>query len=259
MSLRLGNSGTLDSGLLVQYLHGELDETGVQAVAGHVAACDACRSLVASLDAEMRRASDALRAAAWEQPAPDEWRGVLDGVIRTARSRQRGRRMRIAAGWILVTGAAASLASAQVRGWIAEKLAFDAEPTMPVASVQDPSGGHASLSFVPTRPELIIAVATKQTAGSLAIAFTDSARTGITVTEGGTEHLTWSGNGVRIANVADSEASYGITVSHGVERVIVRIGDDGPMSFDRAPPPDRSARVDLSTGTVRNDAPRDEQ
>jgi hypothetical protein len=258
MNLRHGDSGTLDAGLLVQYVHGELEESRAQAVAAHLAACVACRSLVSTLEADMRRASDALREAAWDQPAPDEWNALLSNVTRTARARQRDRRTRIAAGWILVAGAAASLASAPVRAWIAEKLAFQSAREAPAVAAASQSDGRASLSFTPDGSELSVTIATQQAGGSLSVTFAESEKATITVTGGGTEHLTWTPGGVEIANDANARASYGIEVSHGIERVLVRIGDAGAVSFDRTVIGERPVEIALHTGIVRNEPHRDE-
>jgi hypothetical protein len=258
MSLRHGDSGTLDTGLLVRYMHGELEESHAQAISAHLADCVACRSLVSTLEADMRRASGAIREAAWDQPAPDEWNAVLATVTRTTRTRQRDRRVRIAAGWILVAGAAASLASAPVRAWIAERLAFEPAREMPPVTAAGQSDDHASLSFTPDGSELSVAIATTQAGGSLTVSFAESEKATVTVTGGGTEHLTWTGSGIRIANGADAQASYRIEVSRSIERVLVRIGDAEALSFDRTVTGERPVEIELHSGSVRNETARDE-
>jgi hypothetical protein len=261
VNLRHGPSGTLDAGLLVRYLHGELDPSVELSVAVHLDLCEACRSAVESLEGGMRRTSVALRTAAHDQPEANEWSAVLDRVHAAMGHRLRAKRMRIAAGWILALAGAASLASSPVRGWIAERLATMAGNDSSATIDRDAprSGGTATVTFVPTGAYLEIVVDSIQTAGSLTVRFADGDKVDIAVSGGATEQLTWSRNGIRIANVSLAAASYAVTVSHGVERVSVRVAGADPIELSRHEQGNSTVHIALETGAVRNPASRDEQ
>jgi hypothetical protein len=261
VNLRHGPSGKLDAGLLVRYLHGELDPSVERAVAVHLDTCEACRSVLESLEGGMRRTSVALRTAAYDQPEEDDWSAVLDRVRAGMGHRLRAKRMRNAAGWILALAGAASLASSPVRGWIAERLATIAGNDSSAAIDRDAtrSGGTATVTFVPAGSHLEIVVDSIQAAGSLTVRFTDGDKVDIGVSGGATEHLTWSRNGIRIANVPLAAASYAISVSHGVERVSVRVAGADPIELSRHEQGRGTVHIALETGAVRNPASRDEQ
>ncbi|HUF70690.1 MAG TPA: zf-HC2 domain-containing protein [Longimicrobiales bacterium] len=260
MNLRHAPSGTLDAGLLVRYLHGELDPSVERSVAVHIDTCVACRSVVESLEEGMRRTSVALRTAAHDQPEANEWIAVLDRVHAGMGHRVRAKRMRVAAGWILALAGAASIASSPVRGWIAERLATIAGDDSSAAIDRDATrGGMAAFTFVPAGSHLEIVVDSIQAAGSLTVRFTDGDNVDIGVSGGATEHLTWSRNGIRIANVPLAAASYVVSVSHGVERVSVRVAGADPIELSRHEQGKDTVDIALETGAVRKPASRDEQ
>ena len=261
MNLRHGPSGTLDAGLLVQYLHDELDPSVERSVAVHVDTCVACRSVVESLEGGMRRTSVALRTAAHDQPEANEWRAVLGRVQAATGNRVRAKRMRIAAGWILALAGAASLASSPVRGWIAERLATIAGNDSSAAIDRDAtrSGGTATVTFVPAGSHLEIVIDSIQAAGSLTVRFTDGDNVDVGVSGGATEHLTWSRTGIRIANVSLAAASYAVSVSHGVERVSIRVAGADPIELSRHEQGKGTVEIALGTGAVRIPPSRDEQ
>lgn len=261
MNLRHGPSGTLDAGLLVRYLHGELDPSVERSVAVHLETCVACRSAVESLEHGMRKTSVALRTAAHDQPEANEWSAVLDSVHAAVGHRLRAKRVRIAAGWILALAGAASLASSPVRGWIAERLATIAgdDSSAAIDRATTRPGGTATVTFVPAGSHLEIVVDSIQAAGSLSVRFTDGDKVDIGVSGGATEHLTWSRDGIRIANVPLAAASYAVSVSHGVERVSVRVAGADPIELSRHEQGKDAVAIALETGAVRIPASRDEQ
>jgi hypothetical protein len=259
LTLQHDVSGTVGEGRLVQYLHGELDAHTANELYSHLAQCPACRSLADSLEQRARQASEALLVSRYEEPDAREWQAVLDAIRATARARQRTRHLRIAAGWIITIAAIASLASAPLRAWIAERWAtiidsetVDHSPTPPERS------GTVALSFEPEGPNQTITFEKTQSAGTLTVRFSDAPTINLAVSGGAEEQLGWRRNGIRIENTSNSAASYDLMLAHGVQRVSVHIGTLEPITLLRSASGETPAVIGLNDGHVRNPAARDE-
>jgi hypothetical protein len=252
VSVEHGPAGTADAGLLVRHLHGELDEADARDVSDHLAGCEACRTLARALEARTRRVSDALRQADFPEPDEHEWRRVLGAVRDDSATRKRPHRGLLAAGWVLAVVTTAGLASASVRGWVADRwegvFGDGAPPTAPAADAGAP--GRADLSFRPAGPELSVLLESRQAGGTLTLRFVDGSTATVSVSGGGEERLAVGDGGIRIGNMSGSRASYELTVPSHVERVLVGIGGLEPVEVARAANSGQPIAVDLVQGVV---------
>jgi hypothetical protein len=250
---------TLAAGLLVQYLHGELDAQQETGVSEHLAVCQPCRTLVESLQVRMRAASDVLRLSAFEAPGTVEWQRLLESVRAAAPARQKAARLRLAAGWIIGLGTVAGLSSSPVRAWMAERwtnLIQDA-PAPGQLQHDGQATGQAGLIFEPERDRLDIAFQTTQPGGTLIVRYTDATTVSVTVTGGHTEQLAWRRGSVRIVNQPDARASYLVTLPRSVERVSIRVGGLDRIDLARRELGD-SLVIGLQHGAVRKPEHHDE-
>lgn len=260
-----GTSETVEPGLLVRYLDGELGEAEERELARHLAACPACRSLAADLEARADRVSAALRTADFEVPDAEEaWRRVEAARAGQAGGRPRFATPLLAAGLALAFVATAVVASAPLRTWMAERWPGAAEPgserAAPEAAPEDGQAGHAALDFQPGGPELEVVLAAAQAGGTLTLRFGDAGAATVSVSGGGTERLTVGDGGLRIDNVATARASYDLLLPSTVERASVRIGGGPALEVTRGAVGADPVVLDLERGTVvRNPPARDEQ
>jgi len=258
MNLHHAPSAVLETELLVQYLHGALGAAEVAGISKHLASCEACRSTCAALETRMRRASDVLGLADHAAPDRQEWLTILDAVRERAARGRRKARLLMAAGFILTTVAAASLASAPVRAWITDHWARVsggkvAEPAAPDAR------SLAGLQFTVRGPDLDITFGTAQSDGALHMRFTEEDQVDVAVSDGGSEQLTTGEiTGIRVANQANATASWDVRAPAGIERVRIRIGRREPIELDRATYGRNVIEVSLVDGAVRNRGRRDE-
>ena len=248
-------NGSPDDAQLVRYLHGELDADDVTAMVRHLDACADCRDRADQLRDRMHRLGDALRAADFDPPPAGEWADVLDTDRVRGASRRRAATFRIAAGWVMIAGAAVALLAPPVRAWIAERVATftttpDAHLTAPAAD-----SDAAAIAFEPVGPELIIDVAAHQAAGTLAIRFGTGTAAHVTVRGEGDERLTVGTRTLRIDNHAASQASYDIVLPASIERATVHVAGAAPLIAERA---DGAATIALGDGSVRTPGARDE-
>lgn len=252
-------SGLLDTGLLVQYLHGELDDHTRTDIDRHIAGCDACREHLITLSARLERLSSTLHSAAFDVPAESAWYAVRRVVhADRAGSCPSDSRYRRAAGWIFLFAAAGSLAVTPVRAWIAGQWSLLAGRSESApAPTAAPAAGSASVTFDLVGPELRVTFAERQSAGHAVVRFTDTSQATISVSGGGTERISWSRDEVRVDNGPDATASYTITLSRRIDRVVLRVGGAGPIRMDRAGVGEDPIEINLEEG-VRNRSVRDE-
>ncbi len=270
-NLRHEPGATLGDGLLARYLHGELDGDAARALAAHLSACDACCQLAASIEARARRVREALQDAAFDEPRPAAWEAVRDAVRSASAARRRAARFRIAAGLLLAMTAAAAAASPPVRAWIARSWTSlvhretppPAVAPVPAAIPAATPAGAAALSFRASGPVVDVVLNTTQAGGTLAARFTAGEQVVVSVDDGGGEHVTWSGDVVRIANLASSNASYTITLPDGVDRLRIRVGARRPIEMTRDAVGADVVRIEMDSGApvgtrrVRNRSARD--
>jgi hypothetical protein len=259
MNLQHENGGTLEDGLLVQYLHGELDAEMQQALAAHLDRCPPCRAQSDRLQQRMRDATDALQLSAFPEPRPQEWRALLASVRREAAARRRAARLRLAAGWIIGVAALAGAASSPVRAWIAQRWSNANSDAQPAVQIDQQTPGTAGLTFVPGGTVLEVNLESTQSGGFLALRFTEDPLVNVSVAGGASEQFAWGRNVVRIINQTRSSASYTVTVARSVERVTVQVGQLPPIALSRSTVGTETVEIGLTTGAVRNSAPRDEQ
>ena len=265
MRIEHGREGTLEEGVLVAWLDGELEGAERQAVSAHLEACEPCAVRAAALEARSGRIRSALDRADPAGPTEAEWREVLE----TARRRDRrtvphapfgisAPRWRKAAGWILALAAAGALTTTPVRAWIGDRwdamrAVGELAPTI-APPPESPADGRAELSFETRGPELDVMVQTAQVEGTMTVRFGDDGDATVRVLGGGTEHLTVGGAGLRIANDPASTTSYELVAPEGVARVVVAVGARPVVVAERGAP-DGPVVVDLSSGRVRTAAP----
>jgi hypothetical protein len=252
--------GTLEAGLLVRHLHGELDAVAARAVAAHIAGCDACRTAAAAIAARTRSVSNALQAADFDQPSPGTWRAVREALRSAPPAHPRLPRLAIAALCVLFAVAAASMASATVRAWVADQwFRVSGEPAQR-ARATDANIGRAALAFRPVGPELQVTFETKQAAGTLTLRFTDEQTATVVVDGGAAEQLAVGGRSVHVANASGSRASFTVTLPQVVERVHVRIGTNDTVTLRRGVVDEGEVAIALDSGVVvRKQRARDDQ
>lgn len=247
MNLQHDEGTTMDPGLLILHLDGELDAAQDAAVTAHLQACTECRMLATSLTSRIRRVSHALADADFRTPPVEAWQDVRDALRHTAPRRAR---WPVAAGLLLAVGATALVAAPPLREWIADRVdAFTARGASEAAPVVD--DGSASVGFAATGPVLDVVIDSVQRSGTLAIEFTAADAARIAVTAGGSEQLAVHAAGARITNRSTSSASYTLTVSSPVERVRVRVGTHAPLLLHRGDA-SGTVHIDLVSGRVRN-------
>ena len=272
MSLEHEGSGTLEAGLLVRYVDGELDDAEEREVARHLAACDACRGRAADLEERSQHVSKTLQSADFTVPEGGE-RTEVRGVVSRPRSRQAGSRpgtvdrrvstTLLAACLALVFVGTAVVASAQIRSWMTAVWggAPDAveDAGVPAAARGgDPEPGRAALEFRPAGPALDVVLGTIQAGGVLVVRFAHGESATVSVAGGGTERLSVGGDGLRIDNAAGARTSYELILPAHVRRVSVGVGDREPVEWSRTDAAGPLA-VDLRQGTVvRTPPPHDD-
>lgn len=256
---------TLDPGLLVRHLHGELGPGEAREIDGHLVGCPACRALRESLQATERRLGQTLRRTDPRLPDDGRWantgrrlRRVREGGTLTGEGSRPSRRA-LAAGIALafVALATAGVASEPLRSWIADGWA---RLTPPPAAVEDGprEPGRASIRVETAGPILAVSLDHLQLRGTLRVVFAEGTGSTLTVVEGDAERLAVGRDRVRISNAPASRASYRLAVSAAVERVRVEIGNEAPVELVREPGVDALV-VDLRDRTVvRDPAARDE-
>lgn len=257
-----GAAETVDRGLLVRYLHGELEEGAAGELERHLDACGTCRELADALEARERRVAGALRSADHSGPDATEWRAVLRRVRVRAARRRRGVRLLRAAGWALAFLAAGTLAVAPVRAWVTAQWHRVVGGGPPPAAAPAPAPGRepgqAALAFRPAGASLDIVVEATQEAGILTLRFGDGERVRVSVAGGGEERLTVGERGLRIVNVSTSRADYEVDLPSAVTRVTVRIGGLESVEVTRRTAAAAPLAIDLSRGAiVRNPPSRD--
>jgi anti-sigma factor RsiW len=239
-------TGTLEAGQLLRYLHDELEQDERGAVRAHVAACNACRTRLATLSRGSRDASALLAAADFEAPGEAEWRAMRERVLRgrTARAPD-PRLLRLAASVALLLGTVVVLQATAAGDWLREQWqAFTTAEPLPVA----PASGSAAVAFRPAVEVLQVRLDERPAAGVLQVRFAQSDTARLTVLDGGTEALVVESNGVRIANTTAAAASYELVVPRGVQRVAVAVGARAAVELDRA---DVVIELELNSGLVR--------
>lgn len=226
-------SGTLEPGLVVRYLHGELDGDEARAVSEHLEACPACRRLADAIEQGAGRLGAMLKAADPAQPDAGEWRRILGQARARAAARRRTRRRLAAAGWLLLVLAAGAVASRPVRAWMVETWDRVAGRDVDVAHGVETPSGHADVGFRPAGPVLDIVLDSTQPEGRLTIHFGDAETATVRIVDGAAERLVVGERVVRVHNAATSRASYRLVLPHQVDRVRIRIGSGEPVELDR--------------------------
>lgn len=261
MTLGHRASETMDAGLLVRYLHDELDPDAARAVSDHLRTCRGCHVLAGSLGTRMLQASRALQTATFDGPDRDRWREVLNTVRASVASRRRAPRFQVAAAWILAVLGAAVLVAPPAVAWLAELRPGGLGGGSPaaLAPTQSSAAARAELRFDPRSREILVVLATTQEAGQLSVRFTDAATAAVSVVRGGNEEFTVGQSLLRIENDPSSRASYRIVLPDGVDEATVRIGGSDPIRLSRHDRGGEPIEISLTTGRlVRSGDVRDE-
>jgi hypothetical protein len=252
------NAGdTVDTGLLVRLLHGELDAQQESELTQHLTVCPYCRALADALQLRLQEASTALQLAAHDAPAAAEWQAMLQTLRAGAGAGRRAARVRIAAGWIIALLAVTGLSRAPVRAWLAQRWGLMSAAPAAVPEPPAQSVGRAGLVFAPGSTRLDVAVQTTQPAGALVLRYTDEATVQVTVSGGGTEQLAWRRGSIRIVNQPDARASYYIALPRSVQRLSVQVGRMDVVNLSQSELQD-SLVIGLEARAVRKPASRDE-
>jgi hypothetical protein len=147
-----------------------------------------------------------------------------------------------------------------VRAWIvgtvqhawASVTGHESPAAQPSAAPVAPAGNMGGVVF-PAPDPLIIRLATLQApGGSVIVEGTDAKTVSVSITgEANAAEMLVTPDGVRITNRRASTAGYLVRVPASVSRVIVKVADQPPRSFD-APEPGHRFTVDVG---VRSGAP----
>ncbi len=239
----------LDDGALLRLLDRECSAGEGAQLAAHIATCDDCNRRHRALAAWSRGTSELLVRA--------------DAPARVFALSRNGRRPRIAWRWwsaaaavVLLMGGTVAVAAPMrmwmVQRWAALRGALHSTRTEQLAPT--PTGDHhaqaaspalGEVSFTPDSDVLVVRIASRQVEGSLVLE-TSSAPTASATVRGQGEHeaIVVLPSELHIANQVGSRATYRLTLSARLKRVVVVIAGGAPLSF--TPPASGDSRtVDL--------------
>ncbi len=205
----------LDSEQVQRLLHGQLDGPAESAARAHLAACDACRTLLADAEREEAEVYALLRAVDHDPPPI-----TADAVVARARGQRFGR-MRWAAGAILalgVAGAAYAVPGSPVRAWVesvGRRVAGRASQTV----IEPPAA--AGIAVAPGR-QLRIVFTSYQAAGDVRVSLTDSADVSARAPAGAATFTT-GGDRLVIAN-DEGTATFEIRIPRSAPWVEIHVG-----------------------------------
>lgn len=243
MMVRLEESGThLDESALLRLIDGDGAAEELAALRTHLRSCDACTSRMDLLE----RRSVRVAAVLDELQLPADFRHPAPGSPFSTSTRA-GARSRLGSrtGWMRAAAVVVLLLApllairplrAAVNEWLSARWTEVAELVRGGSAPAPPADdAGATLWFAPAGPELRVEFAARQTGGALIIRISPTDEGSLQVVNGtGGETPMISDRGIRILNTRHSVASYELGVPSGVRSVIVRVGQDPPVTVHRS-------------------------
>lgn len=233
-------------GALLRQLDGQLNPSAMHRMETHLSGCEACRERRQSLQAAAATAAGYLRSLPSHGAEAASARASALAALRTAESARArvGRRWRAwAAAAAMASLVILSLGVDPLRAWVLGLLgvepsgagvATDARGVrLPPATV----GAEGSIvSFRPGGATFELVVRAPQSSGEVLVRRAGAESVTAQVVGADAEELLVLPSGLRIENGVTSTASYRLALPEGVDRIVVRIGDEAPrvMPVDAA-------------------------
>ncbi len=211
----------LEDATLVRYLDAAIEDDEREAVARHLATCDACADRLATFRRRSARLGELLQAT--DVPVSDT---ALRAPRRFAASPA------LAAAAVVLMVASVAVAVQPVRAWIVERslqvwtlvtgdseeiVAADETPTAEPATT-------ASVSFAPSGPRFFIRVAGNQRTGTVTVGAGGASAVTAAVRGGSAmEQLVVLPDGLRIVNTDESTADYEVIVPATLSVITVEV------------------------------------